>query len=178
MNENEKVIWCDTRQKPKQWNWLKECFIRMGYKIKDDKPMTYGDYCIPPNLSTLVDTKFAIQELIGNCTQGHQRFARELDGAYEMGATLYILIQDEKVKCIDDLEHWENPRIKNWAIQKNRALKKGLPYQKQPPTSGKQLAKILRTMEISHHTKFMFCRKEEMAKKIIELLTTDRKEFE
>ncbi len=44
MAENGNTIWCDTRQKPKKWDWLKEEFKNRGYKIKDDKPMTYGDY--------------------------------------------------------------------------------------------------------------------------------------
>ena len=87
-----KIIWIDTRQKPKQWDWLKEIFTTKGYQIKDDKPMTYGDYCMPPNLSVLVDTKYDIMEIVGNVIQQHERFTRELQGAYDMGAKLYILI--------------------------------------------------------------------------------------
>ena len=98
-----KIIWIDTRQKPKQWDWLKEIFTTKGYQIKDDKPMTYGDYCMPPNLSVLVDTKYDIMEIVGNVIQQHERFTRELQGAYDMGAKLYILILDEKVRCIEDL---------------------------------------------------------------------------
>ena len=81
----EKIIWIDTRQKPKQWDWLKEEFKSLGFKIKDDKPMTYGDYCMPPNLSLLVDTKYDILEIVGNVIQQHERFVRELEGA----TTLY-----------------------------------------------------------------------------------------
>lgn len=166
-----KIIWCDTRQKEKQWNWLKEKFLEKGYQIKNDKPMTYGDYCIPPNLSLLVDTKYNILEIIGNVTQQHERFTRELQGAYEMGAKLYILILDEKVKCVEDLNEWENPRTKLWAIQKARAIKKGSTnYRKQPPTSGKQLAKILTTMQEKYHTEFVFCTQNECPDKILELL--------
>ena len=166
----QKVIWIDTRQKPHQWDWLKTKFQILGYKIKDDKPLTYGDYCMPPNLTNLVDTKYCIQELVGNVTQQHERFIRELDGAYEMGATLYILILDEQVKCIDDLEKWVNPRIKNWSIDRSRALKKGQEFKRKAPTSGTQLAKILRTIEERHHAKFVFCKMSECANKIVELL--------
>lgn len=170
----EKIIWIDTRQKPKQWDWLKEEFKSLGFKIKDDKPMTYGDYCMPPNLSLLVDTKYDILEIVGNVIQQHERFVRELEGAYEMGAKLYILILDENVKCIEDLNKWENPRTKLWAIQRARAIKKGTDYRKQPPTSGKQLAKILTTMQEKYHTEFLFCKKEECLYKIIELLTPNQ----
>ena len=96
MELKERIIWCDTRQKGKQWDWLKEEFKTRGYKIKDDKPMTYGDYCIPPNLSVLIDTKYCIQEIVGNVTQQHVRFRNELIGAKEMGATLHILIVNEE----------------------------------------------------------------------------------
>lgn len=171
-----KIIWIDTRQKPKQWDWLKDVFIEKGYQIKDDKPMTYGDYCMPPNLSVLVDTKYDITEIVGNVIQQHDRFTRELQGAFDMGAKLYILILDEKVKCIEDLNHWENPRTKLWAIQKARAIKKGSTnYRKQPPTSGKQLAKILTTMQEKYHTTFLFCKRQDCADKIIELLESEEK---
>lgn len=171
-----KIIWIDTRQKPKQWDWLKEIFTTKGYQIKDDKPMTYGDYCMPPNLSVLVDTKYDIMEIVGNVIQQHERFTRELQGAYDMGAKLYILILDEKVRCIEDLNKWENPRTKLWAIQRARAIKKGGSYRKQPPTSGKQLAKILTTMQEKYHTEFLFCTKEECPEKIIELLESGKEE--
>lgn len=171
-----KIIWCDTRQKPKQWDWLKEIFTTKGYQIKDDKPMTYGDYCMPPNLSVLVDTKYDIMEIVGNVIQQHERFTRELQGAYDMGAKLYILILDEKVRCIEDLNKWENPRTKLWAIQRARAIKKGGSYRKQPPTSGKQLAKILTTMQEKYHTEFLFCTKAECPEKIIELLESGKEE--
>ena len=171
-----KIIWIDTRQKPKQWDWLKEIFTTKGYQIKDDKPMTYGDYCMPPNLSVLVDTKYDIMEIVGNVIQQHERFTRELQGAYDMGAKLYILILDEKVRCIEDLNKWENPRTKLWAIQRARAIKKGGSYRKQPPTSGKQLAKILTTMQEKYHTEFLFCTKTECPEKIIELLENGKVE--
>ena len=151
MELKERIIWCDTRQKGKQWDWLKEEFKARGYKIKDDKPMTYGDYCMPPNLSVLIDTKYCIQEIVGNVTQQHVRF--------------------RNVKCIEDLNKWENPRIKTWAIQRNRARRTGRPYPKQPPTSGKQLAKILTTMQNEYGAIFDFCKKSECADRIIEILT-------
>ena len=138
--------------------------------------MTYGDYCMPPNLSVLVDTKYDIMEIVGNVIQQHERFTRELQGAYDMGAKLYILILDEKIRCIEDLNKWENPRTKLWAIQRARAIKKGGNYRKQPPTSGKQLAKILTTMQEKYHTEFLFCTKTECPEKIIELLENGKGE--
>ena len=37
------VIWIDTRQKPKEWEWLENEFISKGYQIKKDKKY-YGEF--------------------------------------------------------------------------------------------------------------------------------------
>lgn len=171
----QKIIWCDTRQKPEKWDWLKIEFANRGYKIKDDKPMTYGDYCMPPNLSLLVDTKHDIQELISNvCSKDHRRFKDELVGAMEMNAKLYILILDNYVKCIDDLNKWQNPRLKYYNFEKARALKKGIEFKKKPPTSGATLAKALKTMQEEYKCEFLFCTQNQVANKIIELLEGEK----
>ena len=115
--------------------------------------------------------KYCIQEIVGNVTQDHERFKREVVGAKEMGATLYVLIvNEENIRTIEDLKHWENPRIKQWAILRNRAIRTGKPYRKQPPTSGKRLAEILNTMQERYGVIFDFCSKKECADRIIEIL--------
>lgn len=169
---NKKIIWCDTRNKKEQWDWIKEEFLKRGYAIKDDKPMTYGDYCMPPNLSLIVETKYCIQEIEGNITNNkdHIRFRNELIGAYEMGCKVYVLIIDENVKDLEDLKYWINPRLKNYQLQKIRAEKKNEEFTKKPPTNGVTLSKALKTMQEKYNATFLFCKKEECANKIIELL--------
>lgn len=168
-----KLIWIDTRQKPQQWKWLEEEFKNRGYQIKNDKPLTYGDYCIPPNLSRIVDTKYCIQEVVNNITSGsaeHTRFRNELIACQEMGTQLYVLIVDEKVKSIDGLVYWENPRLKFYKVKKRRALRKGEEFKQKPPASAMQIIKAMHTMEEKYGVKFVFCKKEECCDEIIKLL--------
>ena len=171
------VIWIDTRQKPKEWEWLENEFISKGYQIKKDKPMTYGDYCMPPNLSIIIDTKYCILEVVNNITSNseeHKRFRNELIGCQEMGSKLYVLIIDEIVRKIEDLIYWVNPRLKYYNVKKNRALRKGEEFKQKPPTSGIQVAKAMRTMEEKYGVTFLFCKKNECCDKILNLL--ERKE--
>ena len=41
---------------------------------------------------------------------------------------------------------------------------------KQPPASGKKLAKALRTMETKYGVKFLFCKPKDAAARIVEIL--------
>lgn len=168
-----KLIWIDTRQKPQQWKWLEEEFKKKGYQIKNDKPLTYGDYCIPPNLAKIVDTKYCIQEVVNNITSSskeHERFRNELIGCQVMGTQLYILIVDDIVKSVDELTKWKNPRLKLYEIKKRRALKKGEEFKLKPPASATQIIKAMHTMEQKYGVQFVFCTKQECCDKIIYLL--------
>lgn len=134
--------------------------------------MTYGDYCMPPNLSVLIDTKYCIQEIVGNVTQQHVRFRNELIGAKEMGANLHILIvNEENVKCIEDLNKWENPRIKTWAIQRNRARRTGRPYPNNRQQVVNNLQRYLQQCKINMEQFLTFVKKANVFDRIIEILT-------
>jgi len=123
-----------------------------------------------------VDTKFAIQELIGDvCGKDHARFRDELILAKNNGIQLYILIEDDggavckskgifnkPVRSIDDLFHWVNPRLFIWNMGV-RAYPNA--------TRGQVIAKALKTMEMEYApVKFVFCSPKETGKKIVELL--------
>lgn len=138
-----------------------------------------GDYCNLLNPTIIIDRKQNLTEVQGNITQQHLRFRAEIMKAQENGIKLIILIEENQIKTLEDVrDNYVNPRMKQWSMARNKALKKGLEFKQRPPLSGKQIYEILNTMEQKYGCKFMFCRKEEMAKKIIELLTTDRKELE
>lgn len=121
-----------------------------------------------------VDTKKDIQELIMDVQSEHERFRDELILAKNNSIKLYILVENESryadyrktiwnpsVRCIDDLNEWKNPRL---FIKKN-----GKPvYPKAMP--GTQLAKICHTIEQKYGCVFVFCKPDESAKKIIDLL--------
>jgi len=84
------------------------------------------------------------------------------------------LIQEEEVDCLEDVEKWQNPRFLKWIKIKNcQAVGKMKNYKinKIPPINGKQLYKALSTIKEKYGCEYVFAKKEEMGKMIINLLT-------
>jgi hypothetical protein len=144
----------DTRQQADKHKKKHEYFNANSINVVRSK-LLIGDYALLTDMSTVIDTKKDIQEIIGNVTKQHARFASECTLANSNGIQLIILIEDEKVTCIDDLNGWYNYRLK-------RSPK---------ATTGKTLAKILHTMEDIYGVKFLFCKRSESGKRVVELLT-------
>ena len=148
---------------------MQETIDRRGDKLK--KADLVGD------IKIAVDRKNSIDEICGNVcstTSAHERFRDEVILAQKCGCKFYVLIEDDKVTSLDDLEHWQNPREKKYFYYKalmaqGKKLRMILP--KQPPASGKTLAKALRTMETKYGVKFLFCKPKDAAARIVELLT-------
>ena len=74
--------------------------------------------------------------------------------AKEAGVQLIILIQDTKIKSVSDVYPWYNPR--------KRFSPKAV--------SGRQLGKIMVSMENKYGVRFDFCKKDEVGQRIVELL--------
>ena len=147
----------DTRQVVGKHKLKNEYFEKMGIEVVRSK-LLFGDYQNPQNPSIAIDTKKDIQELIGDLTKDHERFRNELLLSKKCGAKLIILIEDEKVTCINDLYTWYN-----WRLKKSPKA-----------TKGSTLAKMLYTIE--HNTEdyscqFIFTKKSECGAKIIDLLS-------
>lgn len=125
---------------------------------------------------TCVDTKKDMQEIIGNiCGPQHDRFRDECILAQNNGIKLYVLIENENgVKSIDDLEEWENPRlrIQKWIKTPSGQRRKVFKYP--DATKGTTLAKAIRTMTKKYGVEFQFCRPEESGAKILELLNSGK----
>ena len=147
----------DTRQVVGKHKLKNEYFEKMGIEVVRSK-LLFGDYQNPQNPSIAIDTKKDIQELIIDVTKDHERFKRELQLAKKCGAKLIILIEDEKVTCINDLYTWYN-----WRLKKSPKA-----------TKGSTLAKMLYTIEHNtedYNCQFLFVKKAECGAKIIELLS-------
>jgi len=151
---------------------MQETIDRRGDKLK--KADLVGD------IKIAVDRKNSIDEICGNVcstTSAHERFRDEVILAQKCGCKFYVLIEDDKVTSLDDLEHWENPREKKYFImkaRKDKGYKLKYPIAKQPPASGKTLAKALRTMEEKYGVKFLFCKPKDAAARIVEILSNDK----
>ena len=118
--------------------------------------LPFGDYALPP--AAAVDTKESMNEIAGNIggsAQEHKRFREELKLAKEYGCRLYVLVEnDDGIRCLEDVENWENPRLK---------------YSRDAIT-GQRLFKAMRTMQERYGVTFLFCRPEESAQTINEIL--------
>ena len=172
---------------------------RMGHELFS-LPLPIGDYCILTDemretidrrrtrlkkmdligdIKVAVDRKNSIDEICGNvCStaRGHERFRDECILAQKCGCKFYVLVEDENIKNLDDLEHWVNPREKKYFVMKARqdkGYKLKYPLPKQPPASGKTLAKALRTMQEKYGIEVVFAKPKDAARVMVELLTEE-----
>lgn len=153
------IIFEDTRNKPEKNAHIRRQLEELGYKVERTK-IYCGDYTFPTNQSICVDTKKDMNEIESNLIHDHERFKAECIRAKEAGIKLVILIQDPKLKVLGDVFSWFNVRSK-WS-------KKAV--------SGKQLAKMMYTMQDRYGVKFEFCTKGTVGKRIIELLGVSDRE--
>lgn len=115
-----------------------------------------GDYCLPPAKS--VDTKASMAEIaqnIGGGREEHKRFIRELKLAQEIGTKLFILVEnDDGIEDLEGVARWRNPRTdySPECIQ------------------GPRLAKAMHTIQDRYGCTFLFCRPDEAADMITDLL--------
>lgn len=144
-----KIIICDTREKGNKK--ILEYFTKTNQDYIISK-LDAGDYMIYKDYTTIIDKKDGLLELAGNLchTAEHERIKREITKARELGCVNFIfLIQDNKIKTIDDIKNWSSPHTK---------------------VKGATLLKIMATMSKKYGVRFMIVPKKEMGAKIIELL--------
>ena len=111
-----KLIEVDSREKPKAIKSIIAYFEKNDIKYVTTK-LLFGDYRDYNKPSIVIDRKHNIAELAMNCTREHDRFRRELERARDAGATLYILVEQNrfsvngervKVERINDLIRWSS----------------------------------------------------------------------
>lgn len=147
------VIVEDTRNRPEKNKHIRDQLEKLGYKV-DRCKLYCGDYTWATNQSICVDTKANMGEIESNLVHDHERFRKECVRAKEAGIQLIILTQDTKIRSIGDVFAWYNPR--------KRFSPKAV--------SGRQLGKMMISMESKYGVKFDFCTKNEVGKRILTLL--------
>lgn len=115
-----KLLLVDTREKPKAIKPILDYFDSKGIQHVSTK-LLFGDYADYNRPSLVVDRKRNIAELAKNCTSDHERFRRELERVKAAGATLVVLVEQNrykdrenwiKVEGIEDLLLWSSPHTK------------------------------------------------------------------
>lgn len=142
----------DTRQKSGMHELKHQHFEEMGVELVRNM-LPFGDYALPPSIS--VDTKADMAEIASNIGSDHKRFKRECIAARDAGCQLIILVENtDGIACVNDVHKWVNPEL----IYRPRAI------------TGERLQKAMLTMSERYGVRFEFCRPEESAKRIMELL--------
>lgn len=149
MNQKEKIIICDTRERKNKK--ILEYFDKIGQDYIVSK-LDAGDYMIFKHFKTIIDKKDGLLELSHNlCNLAeHERLKREIRRAKELGCKNFIfLIQDSKIKNAEDIKKWKSKFTK---------------------VKGETLLKIMNTMRRRYDVRFIFTSRKNMGKVIIDLL--------
>ena len=146
-------IQIDTREKARAIRKIVDEFDRQGVRYISSK-MYVGDYCDLERPLVIIDRKQNIAEIAQNATGGHDRFKRELMRLDEMGAKMYILIEQERIdgkpiESIEDIMFWEP---------------------KYGQVMGMRIYRILDAWQHKHNIEYVFCNKRNTGKEIIRLL--------
>ncbi len=157
------IILEDSRQQVSKHEHVNRWLMAHGIQIRRTK-LYVGDYTLPADQSTCVDTKYGLQEVYGNIVQDHERFRREIVAAQEAGIRLIVLVEEPGISCVQDVANWNNPRVARWnRTPMHRRTGK-------PPTTSASLAKAMQTMSDKYGVEWMFCDKSKTAEKLCELL--------
>lgn len=174
------IIQIDSREKERAIRKIEAEFDRQGIQHPVSK-LIVGDYMNYDNPRVIVDRKQNLTEVCGNLTQQHARFRKEVLKANELGIKLIILVEDGlKVKSLDDVETWVNPRrwqyCKDYGIPTKGDVAANIAEFEQhggrkQPTPGPQLAKMMRTMSERYGIRWEFCSKAQTGRRIVEILS-------
>lgn len=156
------MLLVDSREKPKAINTILKEFEREGVRYSVTK-LFIGDYQDYGNPFLLIDRKQNIAELAKNCTSDHARFKAELERAKSVGATLVILVEQNRykdrdkwirVETVEDLMLWESPHT---------------------TIRGEKVYRVLRSWMAKYHIRIEFCDRRQTGARILEIIYGNEK---
>ena len=112
-----KYLIIDSREKPKAIERTLQYLRDHGINYEVSK-LLFGDYMDFNRPQIVIDRKQNIAELAKNCTVESERFRREMEKAKKAGATLVVLVEQNRykdrdewiqVETISDLIKWSSP---------------------------------------------------------------------
>ena len=153
----------DSREKPKAITKILDYFNRNCIQY-DVSKLLFGDYMNYNNPRIVVGRKQNIAELAKNCTSEHERFRREMEKAKKAGATLVILVEQNRYKDrgswvdvngITDLMTWSSPHTM---------------------IKGERVFRILYSWMAKYPIRVEFCDKRSTGRRIIEIINGETNE--
>lgn len=146
------IVQIDSREKARAIEKIINTFEENDVQYVISK-LYVADYMIYGHPELVVDRKQNLGEVCSNiCGPQHSRFSTELQNAKAVGSKVIILIEDDSINTFEDVKSWSSKHTK---------------------VKGETLYKAMKTMEEEtdkYDVKFLFCKKEETGKKILELL--------
>lgn len=166
----------DTRNQIGKHKNVRAYCEKNGIQIVRSK-LVVGDYALPADQRTVVDTKLGLTEVYSNLVQDHDRFRRECVLAQQLGIKLVVLVEEASIHSVYDVQFWKNPRVKAYndlklAHSKGKMLDRKLA--KNPPLESKRLMVMMAAMSERYGVEWEFCSKFDTGKRIVELLGGDR----
>ena len=156
-----KLLLIDTREKPKAIKPILEYFDSIGIEYESTK-LLFGDFMDYNKPQIVVDRKHNIAELAKNCTTDRERFKRELERVKKAGATLVILVEQNRYK---DRERWVHVKnIEDLILWTSKHTK----------VRGELVYRILASWIYKYPMRVEFCDKRSTARKIIEVIYEDK----
>ena len=148
------IIIEDTRQQAGKHDIKHDWFSEHDVQLVRSK-LPFGDYALVPSIA--VDTKKDMDEIAANiCGKSHTRFINECKAAKAAGCSLVFLIENTVgINDISEVHTWINPRV----IYSDKCVQ------------GDRLQRAMETISERYNVRFLFCKPEESAQKIMEILT-------
>lgn len=148
--------------------------VRTRFDGNHDVPWSFGDYCADGS-NIVVDSKQHLGEVSTNLGREHSRFKREVQRANDAGCLLIVLVETDEAACIQDVRAWVNTHCRHCGHYRRRACDPKLDgvclkHGTKKPLQGETIAKQMTTMERNRSVRFVFCRPEDSARRICELL--------
>jgi ERCC4-type nuclease len=159
----------DTREQAGKHEHVIVGLKSLGVNVVRSK-LFVGDYTRIDNMSVCIDTKQSLSEVYNNVIQDHERFKRELLAAKDAGIRLVVLVEESGIHTVQDVEKWNNPRIRRYSRMTQR-----MQQAQKPPVPSERLSRIMQTMADKYGVEWMFCDKRDTAKRICEILGIDAK---
>lgn len=158
-----KYVIVDSREKPKAIERTLQYFSDHGIEYEVSK-LLFGDYMDWNRPGVVIDRKQNIAELAKNCTVEHERFRREMDKVRKAGATLVVLVEQNRYKdrgewvevdSIEDLLRWSSPHTM---------------------VRGEKVYRVLASWTAKYPLRVEFCDKRSTGRRIAEILYRDENE--
>ena len=149
------MIIVDSREK--KWDHIRTYFEQNGVEYAVRK-LDVGDYLNTENSGIVIDRKRDLQELCSNLSKGDaniMRFTREAARAKAQNYRFIVLVEGTNCKATKDVIGWKSKYTKH---------------------SGRWLNDKMFNLTLSYGVEWMFCRTNETAKKILELVEYEQTE--